>query len=111
MSLELRLVERDVLDADGEFVAADLRDTVDHQEWIAMRQRLQDLRDCHRLNGFRLVHRASPPSGGSLWPRAAIRSSHFSSRNQAFSGLAGVVRPPPARGPGGGAFGGPPSSG
>ena len=40
MPLEVRLVDGDVLDADAGFVAVDVADPVDHQERIAVRQRL-----------------------------------------------------------------------
>ncbi len=38
MAGELRLVDRDVLDADAEFVAARLDDAVDEKKRITMRQ-------------------------------------------------------------------------
>ena len=49
MTLELRLVEGHVLDADAGFVAADVDDPVDQQKRIAMRQRFQELQDVHRF--------------------------------------------------------------
>src|ERR1019366_9718636 len=54
---ELRLVDGHVLDADGGFVAAHADDAIDHQERIAVRQRLQNSRDVGRLKrDCRLAH-------------------------------------------------------
>ena len=56
---ELRLVERDVLDADAGVVAVDLDDAVDQQERVAVRQQLQDLLDVGRAELQRLRRRRS----------------------------------------------------
>jgi translation initiation factor IF-1 len=45
MAGEVWLVEGDVLDPDGGFVAVDIDDAVDHQERVAVRQKLQDALD------------------------------------------------------------------
>ena len=50
MSLEIGLVRRDVLDADGRAVAVHLDDAVDEEEWVAMRQKLEDGRDSADLS-------------------------------------------------------------
>src|SRR5690606_14395074 len=52
---ELRLVHRDVLDADAGIVAIDLDDAVDEQERIAVRNALHDPIDVGDTEGFRRV--------------------------------------------------------
>ena len=47
VALEVRLVERDVLEAQHP-VVADLEHAIDQQEWIAMRQQPKDLLGLHR---------------------------------------------------------------
>ena len=47
MSLKIRLVDRDVLDAD-DVVAVDLRHAIHHQKRITMRQDLHHLRRVQR---------------------------------------------------------------
>ena len=48
MPLEERLVDGDVLDADGALVAVHVDDAIDHQERIAMRQQLHHAPDIGR---------------------------------------------------------------
>ena len=57
MAIELRLVERDVLDADAAFVATHLDDLVDEQEGIAVRKKLQDPQNICGIEGFRFCRR------------------------------------------------------
>src|SRR6516162_1652412 len=58
---ELRLVEGDVLDAYGRFIAADLDNAIHHQKRIAMRQGFEDHRDVGILeHGRWQVHHACP---------------------------------------------------
>ncbi len=52
MAHELRFVDRDVLDADGTFVAIDIYNAVDHDKRIAMRQQPQDIADLDSLEAF-----------------------------------------------------------
>src|SRR6185295_9144478 len=59
VSLELRLVAGDVLDADRELVAAHLHDAIDHQERIAVRQGRKNFEDAGSVEGG--AH-SSPPS-------------------------------------------------
>ena len=69
----MRLVDRDVLDADAGLVAVDLDDPVDEQKRIAVRQRFQDLQDVHRLEA-----RSARPiicSSPGLNPPARVRAS------------------------------------
>src|SRR5580658_10082365 len=63
MALELRLVGRNILDADAEFVASRPDDAVDQQERIAMWQETQQPLDFVAFYGFthRRVH-SNPPS-------------------------------------------------
>ena len=48
MTLEIRLVGGDVLDADGRAVAVHVDDAVDQEKRIAMRQKLEDVGDLRR---------------------------------------------------------------
>ena len=45
MALELRLVDRDVLDADAGFIGIAVDDAVNQQEWITVRQKIQQFLD------------------------------------------------------------------
>ena len=59
MADEVRLIGRDVLDADAGFITADLNDAVDQQERVAVRQGGEDLANPNGLK--RLAVHASPP--------------------------------------------------
>ena len=47
MPLEIRLVEGHVLDPDSRLVTLELDHAIHHEEWIAMRQEVQDITDVH----------------------------------------------------------------
>ena len=49
MPLKLRLVDRHILYADARFVAANIDDAIDQQEWIAVRQIVED---ADNIQGF-----------------------------------------------------------
>jgi hypothetical protein len=53
MSQESRLVDGDVLDTNAAEVLADIHDAIDQQEWVAMRQGLEDGVDINRFNDNR----------------------------------------------------------
>ena len=67
----MRLVEGDVLDADGGVVAVDIDDPVDHQERVAVRQKLHDAFDVERLQhvvGSSSIRSVSRGAGASVAP-------------------------------------------
>src|SRR6185312_8415704 len=90
-SLKLRFVEGHVLDADGTLVAIHRDDAVDHQERVAMRQRIEDLKDPGSFEGF-TIHSSGPSScfAKAVPPRRASRRSADTPRIQSRVGSAGV---------------------
>ena len=70
MAREMRLVEGDVLDADGRLVAVDIDDPVDQQERIAMRQQLPASR---LMSSVSSVDRLLQPSAASPLSLALAR--------------------------------------
>ena len=64
----MRLVEGDVLDADGGIVAVDVDDAVDQQERVAMRQKPVDAVNVEAVIGVS----ASSAIGASFFPAADI---------------------------------------
>src|SRR5690606_37374635 len=90
MSLEMRLVERDVLDADAAVVTVHLDDAVDEKKRIAMRQELQNALN---VDAFELARPGCPfrhlvSSSLGARPRAILRRTAVS-RSQSRSGCAG----------------------
>src|SRR3984957_10424739 len=99
MTLECRLVEGDVLDADAGVIAPDIDDAVDQQHRIAMRERPEDIVDIHQREPDRcLPHYSCPSPFGSVELSRTRRSSATISRNHCRVGLA---KWPPQRPPAG----------
>ena len=72
MAHELRLVDGDVLDADGVLVGAHVDHAVDHDEGVAMRQQPQDFTD---VDGAKRVAHSSPLFGFAGVARHAAQPS------------------------------------
>src|SRR5262249_9126254 len=88
VALELRLVDRDVLDADAMVFTADVDDAVDHHERVAMRKEPQDFQN---FRGFRrrAAHSASPSAGVLLRPARTRRRTVAWPRFHSIAGSAG----------------------
>src|SRR5690606_24474142 len=85
--LEMRLVDRDILDADRRVVAVDLDDPIYQQERVAVREKLQqpgNIETVQRLRRF-LCHRFYFPF---LFPSTRLRRAAIS-RNACLMGWAG----------------------
>src|SRR4029450_9684906 len=82
VALEMRLVDRHVLDANAMLVAPDIDHPIDHQKRITVRQHFQDDRDVGRLERCHdLVHDSISVIGGrpaaALLPREPRENLHL----------------------------------